>query len=390
MIDTTMEIILEFSDEVFNATAVIIPGDEISANSFSFILNNSLTISGIYCNGKRANYEIEVIFKPDFRPFSKKILIKNDDYIHNIAITYSGTVAFSFEERSCWHNIVTRDLKSLSFYSTWYPQDTSIAINRDKVVIVNGQDYFVVKGDYNEANNTWEYGGKGYDPFNIVVYRKDKLQIISNPFVNIYFIDDNIKAQAEESVSIYREIIDFYNGNLFKQMEIPVLDIACASPVITIGGGYRRKDFMWCTTLGNDTNEITWLNAHETAHIWCAGADYGSWEDWLNETSAEWASLLFALHKNDTALFDYIINPKLEKYDSLPPIKTADGSRPDGVHDKGTVLFYEMYKLYGVDAVRKAVRLFTELEQKNTGAFIQALYDMNENEIAEFIKEGIN
>ena len=93
--------------------------------------------------------------------------------------------------------------------------------------------------------------------------------------------------------------------------------------------------------------------------------------------------------KNDDALFDFIMNPKLEKYQSLPKIKTDDGSRPDGVHDKGTVLFYEMFKLYGIEPVTKCVRLFTDLENKNTSAFIQALYDINENDIANYIKNGI-
>ena len=375
-----MEIILEFSDNAFKAAAVITPGTEINITDFSFILNDNLAISEITCNGRKINYEVLSTITPSFRTLSKSILIKDDDYIRDITIKYYGSV-------TGWHNIITRDIKSLSFYSVWFPQETSIPITHDKVTIPNGQDYFVIKGTYEK--NTWEYGGKGYDPFNIVAYRKEGLKTVSNPFMNIYFIDENISEQAEKSVAVYREIIDFYNGNLFNQVEMPVLDIACASPAIITGGGYRRKGFMWCTSLGNNDNEIAWLNAHETAHVWCTGANGDSWEDWLNETTAEWASLLFALHKNDTALFDYILKPKLEKADLLPPIKTADGSRPDGVHDKGTVLFYELYTLFGVKAVRKAVRLFAGLQHKTTTSFVKSLYDMGENNIADFINEGI-
>jgi len=384
-----MEITLDFFDEAFTATAKIIPGTVTKTKEFSFILNDDLLISEIKCNEKTADYEASSPIRPEFRPLSKKISIRNEENIQCIEIKYSGTISFSLENRSCWHNIITSDIKSLSWYSCWYPQELSIEIKHDKVIILNGQDYFLVKGRYDERGKAWEYGDRGYDPYNIVLYRKKALQTVSKPFMNIYFIDDSIEKQADKSVALYHEIIDFYNGNLFPQKDIPVLDVACASPAITVGGGYRRKDLMWCTSLGDNDQEIAWLNAHETAHIWCSGADSGSWEDWLNETTAEWASLLFALNKNDDLLFDFILKPKLEKYKSLPAIRTSDGLRPEGVHDKGTVLFYEMYKLFGVETIAKTVRLFADLEHKNTFSLLQALYDINESDVADFIKNGI-
>ena len=319
----------------------------------------------------------------------KKITIQSDEAIRNIEINYNGSVAYSLENRSCWHNIITNDIKSLSWYSSWYPQDTSVGIVHDKVVILDGSRYVVVKGTYDEARNVWEYGDNGYKPFNIVAYRKEALQVISNPYMNIYFIDESIREYAEVSMSSYQNVIRFYNGNLFAERDIPVLDVACASPAITTGGGYRRKDFMWCTSLGGNKEEAAWLNAHETAHVWCSGAPTDMWEDWLNETTAEWASLLFALSSGDDALFKYILEPKLAKYDSLPAIKTVDGSRPEGVHDKGTVLFYEMYKAFGVEAIRKVVRLFADLETKTTASLIHFLRTDNNNDIADFIEEGI-
>lgn len=387
--DTCMTIEIEFTDNAFYAMAIIEPDRSLAVRSFTFILNNDLSISEIMCNEKKTDYVKVAEVKPSFRPDSQKISVQSKEDIHNIVIKYSGTVSFSISNKSCWHNIITRDIKSLSWYSVWYPQETSLQINHDKVILLNGSDYFLVKGNFNETRNIWEYGDKGYDPYNIMVYRKEILNIISNPFMNIYFIDDKIKEYAQKSELIYRDILGFYNGNLFRHIDIPVLDVACASPAITIGGGYRRKDLMWCTSLGNNDIEITWLNAHETAHIWCSGANCSTWEDWLNETTAEWATLLFALHKNDMSLFDYILKPKLERFNLLPSIKTPDGSRPDGVHDKGTVIFYEMYKKFGVDAVSKVIRLFTDLEYKSTDSLLQKLYSEKQNNIADFIKESI-
>jgi len=387
--DTTMQIMLGFSETAFNATARITLDDALNEKLFSFCLNDALTISEIAVNGKPVNYEMAGKEQPQFRPLVKKISVASEETIRNIEISYNGSVAYSPKDRACFHNIITKDIKSLSWYSSWYPQDASVGIVHDKVVLLEGSRYVVVKGTYDAARDVWEYGGNGYDRFNIVAYRKAALQVISNPYMNIYFIDDGIREYAEASTSSYQNVVSFYNGNLFAKRDIPVLDVACASPAITTGGGYRRKDFMWCTTLGNNKEEAAWLNAHETAHIWCSGAPADTWEDWLNETTAEWASLLFALDSGDDALFKYILEPKLAKYDSLPPIQTADGSRPEGVHDKGTVLFYEMYKLFGVDAVRKVVRLFTDLDTKTTASLIHFLRTENNNDIADFIEEGI-
>ena len=384
-----MNIDISFTDCTFSVTARILPDVTVTEKSFSFLLNNELHISEIVCNGKNVDFKKVSEEKPEFRSLSQKIFFHSEENITDILIKYFGSVAFSFEKRTCWHNIITKDIKSLSWYSVWYPQETSITINHDNVIIEDGKDYFLVKGVYDESQNIWKYGDRGYDPYNIMAYRKEALKTISSPNMNIYFVDDSIKAHAEKLEYVYRDILDFYNGDLFYQKVIPTLDVACASPAITVGGGYRRKDFMWCTTLGNNDLETAWLLAHETAHIWCSGANCNSWEDWLNETTAEWASLLFAFCKNNISLFNYILKPKLEKYKFLPVIKTPDGSRPEGVHEKGTILFYKVYKTFGVEAVRSVVRAFADLEHRNTASLLQKLYQDHQDEIADFIKNGI-
>jgi hypothetical protein len=95
------------------------------------------------------------------------------------------------------------------------------------------------------------------------------------------------------------------------------------------------------------------------------------------------------LKRNNKELFDFIIKPKLDSYDSLPAIKTPDGSRPDGVHNKGTVLFYEIYKKYGVEVVRSLVRMFVGLEVKTTEKLLIEVREKISPEVAEFIEKGI-
>lgn len=89
------------------------------------------------------------------------------------------------------------------------------------------------------------------------------------------------------------------------------------------------------------------------------------------------------------ALFDNILKPKIELYDQLPAIKTVDSSRPDGVHEKGTVLFYQVYQKYGYETMAEIVRCFSRLQRKDTQNFLDALRKNGLQGAADMIENGI-
>lgn len=386
---TSMKITLELFKDSFEANAQLFLGNT-DEKEISFILNNELDIVSVYdAENRSIPYTKTGELIPAFRAFSQKILIKNDEPLSEIYINYKGSVRFDEEKRQNWHNAVTEDFVSLNWYSVWFPQDISVEIDCDKVFVKNGHEWTVVKAEYDEISDVWVYGNKGFDPFNIVAYAKDKLRIIENPVMNVFFMDESIEKSAQNCADTYNEIIKYYNNILFERKDIPKLDVVCAYPYITTGGAYRRKDLMWCVSPGNDSHSQAHLFAHETAHIWCCGADCSSWEDWLNETTAEWSALLFALYKKDDALFEKIIKPAVDSAPNLPPIKPADGSRPEGVHEKGTALFYRIYKKSGYETMVKIVKCFSCLKNKNTEEFIDALRGLGLECAADMLYEEI-
>jgi hypothetical protein len=353
----------------------------------TFILNNDFIIDDVFAENTRIQWEKINEIKPEFRCNCQNIKIIASDHIDNFEIGYHGKV------NDCWYNIVTDDITALSSYSAWYPQ--GLPFNgpcKDIVTFENSEKYFVVKGTYDKFREQWSYGEEGYDPFNVIIYKKDKLKVISNEYINIYYVDPNIEKFIDKIEQIYKNILHFYNGGLFKQHELSILDIACVSPALTVGGAYRRKDLIFLTSISENELRFEYLLAHETAHEWCGGADASTWEDWLNETTAEWASLLYALEYDNDDLFHLILDQKLERMskNNYPPIKTADGSRPDGVHDKGTILFYDIYKKQGKDVLVKMVRGFTDLEKKDTENYINQIEKNIDKEVAEEIKKRIN
>ncbi|GHU77359.1 hypothetical protein FACS189461_5680 [Spirochaetia bacterium] len=255
------------------------------------------------------------------------------------------------------------------------------------MILEKDENYFVVKGAYDKDKKEWRYGGGEYDSYNMIIYKKDKLKVISNDYMNIYYVDPSVEKFFNKTEGIYKDILRFYNGNLFKRHELSILDIASVSPALTSGGGYRRKDLIFLANVENDLM-FEWFLVYEAAHEWCEGVDTSTWEDWLNETTAEWASLLYALEYDKNDLFRFIIDQKLERVgnNSYPPIMTADGSRPDGVHDKGSVLFYDIYKKHGRAVLEKMVRAFTDLEIKITENYIKHIEKNISGEAAEEIR----
>ena len=95
--------------------------------------------------------------------------------------------------------------------------------------------------------------------------------------------------------------------------------------------------------------------------------------------------LLYCLDRNKTDIFNKMIAEHIEKYSELPPIKTADGSRPEGVHTKGTVVFYELYKAFGAETVKSVIRLFAGLDVKTTERLLGKMREQGLTEAAEML-----
>lgn len=388
-VNSALTVILDLLPDSFEAQACFELGG-CRESELSFLLNDDLTVLSVTDgDGETIPFSKTGTETPTFRPLSQKITVRGEKPLASFSVRYRGSVQFDEEKRQNWHNAVTPDFVSLNWYSAWFPEEVSVPLERDRVIVKNGSRWVVVKGEYDEKNDVWLYGGRGFDGFNIVAYAREKLHLIESASMNVYFADERLSAPAEQCVRTYEEIVRYYNHTLFDERKIEKLDVVCAFPFIRTGGAYRRKDLMWCVSPEADALGQAYLFAHETAHIWCCGADAGSWEDWLNETTAEWSALLFALDQKDPALFDKIIQPVLEKAPALPPIKTEDGSRPEGVHEKGTALFYRIYEKYGEEVMTEIARCFSRLENKNTESFIAALKKQGFDGAAEMIASGI-
>lgn len=347
-----------------------------------FGINQLLHVDYIICYAQNVNYDVEDNYKLEFRAECQKIIVKIPESEKNIEIKYSGSI-------NGWHNCITDKLVALNYYSVWYPMFTSDN-NIEKVVTIHGLDDFtIIKGK--KIDNSWLYENNDFD-CNIIAI-KDwgiKSRNIMSTNVNVYSSRNDIESSKQASMLLdsFSSILQYYVDLLeIKSLDIDSFDIVINSD--NKSGGYCRNKLIVLCELSNEVVSKERFLAHECAHIWATGANTETWEDWLNETFAECMALLYIRKMYGNEQYLKYINRRKDRADNSPPIKTEDGSRPNGVHDKGTYLMHMLAEKYGVDILIKIIRLFIKLENKTTNNLLLSIKKEIDLQVANYIENNL-
>ena len=373
-----MMLTVHFQENCLAAVAqTLLPGE---AQSVRFALSDQMAIRSVRINERSVRWHDAGPAALPFVSPCRWYEAAADEPAHSLEICYSGLPVG-------WHNHMDASVRAFSLYSGWYPRCGSLdEYPQGEMIVLSAKDWLLLKGKWNEERGEWRYDGCQYDPFNLIMYRRDRLHVCSSPYLRVYCADETMLPAAEMYAHVYSDVLSFYNGVLYPRREVSLMDMPCLYPASADDGAYFRREMIVLSRVADQPLKASALNAHELAHQWCSGAQTDCWEDWLNETTAEWSALLYALRKEDSELFDYILKPHLALAPDLPAIRTADGSRPEGVHTKGTVLFLEIYQQYGENAIKALLRLFVSLATKTTECFLAGIRESVSREIADFIE----
>ena len=188
-----------------------------------------------------------------------------------------------------------------------------------------------------------------------------------------------------------------YYREIFSQAEISKIDVVVLGNG-DLGGAYNRGHLI---VLGEPpasmpTEDLArmlmyQMFAHELGHIWFGRAEVSGFEDWLNETGAEWSALLFLLHIGKTDIFDKWIEMHYDNHKRFgEAIRPNDFHHPDAIHDSGVVLIHMLYEKYGKNAVLSILRILSKMEKQNTDDFLAQLEGSYRKEIADFIRAQLD
>lgn len=349
--------------------------DRPFAGELTFLLGRNLSIESI-----DGGQECGIEAVDEFYRQANKITVSIPNEIIKLEFCYSG-------RPEGWFNFLTNDVFAVNSYSAWYPDKISLG---DADVLVRFHDTsfaHVVNAKYDDIGQFWQYRPKDFD-CNILAFKKPKS--LRDDALDLFYIDGEGAGMAAKAYfTAYMEAaefcIDLFGSPLLEKNVLVVVPEGSGG-----GVGYCRKNLIVLSGFMSDISIARHIIAHEIAHFWCKGAAADTWEDWLNETTAEWAALLFEIRSGRTAIFDAAVKGKLSKNRDLPAIKTPDGSRPDGVHDKGVCLFYRVYEKYGYVAIVEMLRIFCNLSVKTTDSYILALRTKFNPDIAAMIDSGVD
>lgn len=376
-------------ERALNVKCVIIFDNFVT--DFRFSLSKLLIIDSISTNTD-SEWKIIKEWQPQWQYKSNEVEITSKTPMQKLNIEYHGNI-------SGWCNIIEDKRIALSGYSAWTLSETSIPV-KFLFKMENMEDYFVINARYDATEKLWIYGETDHDVGNIIALKKGYYHVAGTDNFNFYYLNEAEKAYADNYIYYYDDIMKYYSS-VFGKRDIAKMDIVSLD-IEKGGGAYFRRELLVRekTYISEDKEEIRKdsisLLGHELGHNWFTGADTTSWEDWLNETGAEWAALLYILSLGEKEFLEkHIIEMnENEHYLKTSIIKPLDLKRPAwGVHTRGVMMFYEIYGKYGAEIILKILQVLAGL--KETGKEVTTDYFLSElrakvnNDIPKLIERGL-
>jgi len=322
------------------------------------------------CDDKSSNP-----FMPDARSlkiFLPKKLSRRRSLL--LKLKYSGPV-----KDLTWEvNRVTWEWTELGIYSAWFPVNMKYGEFTYSVFIDVASSHTVVGlGEIKKTRKGWLLVRKEkVNDIVIIISPKLKTSILKKPEPRIilYYVELNealknyLRKEAEWLTEKYRNWFGITSTKGTTFIVLPRFRVKW--------GGYTRKGFVvLCPEEKLDDGFFRYL-AHEIAHLWWLNAPTDSWEDWLNESFAEYSALIALREKWGNEKFQEFIRRKSEKIQDLPSIvglRRDDEKAYQVLYNKGPVLLNRLEGRIGKEEFLKVLNETSAANARSTSEFLNVL-----------------
>ncbi|MGO1369205.1 MAG: M1 family aminopeptidase [Senegalia sp. (in: firmicutes)] len=341
-----------------------------------------MIIEKIIANNKEIIYEETKIEKSlPFFPEAKIISILNKTNIKSIEIKYSGIINRIQESEI---NSINDDFIELNLYSPWYPLIKSIPKVKYNVLISGIPDYYLLEA--NKVGDNWSSNIDSMDCYLLAMKNYSHQSIkINNMKVGFYSINKTGNKIVECLVKYVEDILNFYNHKFGSKALYNEFNILVAPRVK--GGGYCREKLIVLSERDIKEKDLIHFIGHEMAHIWWNEADASSWEDWLNESFAEYSSWLYIEHYFGKEKYKAIIDYYEKETINCPAIMNMDrnDSKAYLSRFKGALILHEFRNTFGDDELKELFAMLNKLEIKYTEELINKIKIVLGKNQADFI-----
>ncbi len=312
--------------------------------------------------------------------FSQTDLIK-------VSFSYSGKLGFISKYSA---NVMNSDWVEMGLYYPWFPYNPQLRPFTYKLNLKIDPAYKIAGlGDIIQENGKWIITNQTPTNDLVICASRDVLKhetMISQTKLSIFHHDFNDTLLTKISKDIDQIMGHYYEWFGEKKQDISIIQSKRKK-----GGGYARIGGVF---LGGFKPEQYFLKnegyhryfAHELAHLWWYKAPTTTWEDWLNESFAEYSALMIIREVFGEEAFDLRLNDKKMKLENSPAIWNFNRSTSKYstllLYNKGPVLLSELENQLGKDDFIKLCRTILNQNVKTTKNFLEILKQFQGEEIA--------
>jgi len=375
---------------------------DFKKDTLTFYLNRGMKISSFKLNDKiKASLDTSAsdnIFMPEARKIYLDISAYSDKPKNaRIDFSYQGTMK---ELTDIYANRIEPEWTEIGLYYPWFPFGAKqIRLFTYQVAVEAPPAYKVFGlGETKEKNGFMQLSST-VPVSDIVICLSEELKThtseIENNQLNIYYqtID---KQTAEDIANDISETVKQFN-KLFGDKKT---DISLIESLRESGGGYARITGVVLSDIDKETyrkkrQAYEKYFAHEFAHLWWHKANVYTWEDWINESFAEYSALMIIRNKYGQAAFDERIERMKTVSDGTPPIWGFDRSGESNqlvnkvLYNKGPVLLYELEKEIGQESFSNFLKYLIDNDIHTNSDLFSALETLAGKNVSETFKNKL-
>ena len=346
----------------------------VKKEDFCFALAKSFTITKATCNQREIlvqGEDYDLLYRPPMKKYHFTQLQTGE-----LTFWYEGGLEGLWATEQAPegpYSCLRDEVFAFSTLNGWYPMEFDADLCEVEVQV--GKEWRVIGAEYLEEKDVWLYRQTSEIDCNIIGVCKEKYFVMEDEELSLFFPDERMRDKVEPYYRGYHENDKMGKMTLFF---LPDIGEDC--------GGYKRDGLIVFTAVKEDIPSALHHIAHELAHSYAMGADCYSWEDWLNETHAEWNALLYELEK-DEAFFECCLTKTRERYgDRKLALKENGEEHQEFVHEVGVLVYEKIYRRYGADSIRTILRTFDHLSEKSTAKLLETLTACGEEKLACMIE----
>nr|WP_199000311.1 hypothetical protein [Flavobacterium sp. ASV13] len=349
-----------------------------------FYINKNTEIRNLTIDNHAVNYSTENA--TDYMPDFKKIIIKD-----NLQNKFDLEIIYSYrldkvENRSFLYN---PNWIELSLYTAWFPVNLNDKNYSYQLEFKTPENYQIISPGILQKNKNKTIITNKENYQDIPVVLSDQFQLFSakNKKINFYGIQLS-NEQIEDIQNTADHIYNFFKMS-FGENDSNNLIVAVnpfAHPM-----SYARKGFISLSLQNGFSNSDKITLAHEIGHLWWQNAPHGTYEDWLNESFAEFSALQWMQEKLSKTAFDELLKKYEKAYQK--PIKISQTLPNENnwysiAYLKNPYILYRLEQKIGKEKMFLFLKATYQKKISNTKNLIELLKKYaDENIVKEFESE---